>query len=221
MRASLDPNAFPASTTSGVDLTNSQLRQSDSRRDREHQCGHDAGCRPDAEHDDHRDQVHQPGQSLHQVEDRPDDRRHHPVARGENADRYSDDQRNDHRHENQGDRAHRIVPLVECPDQIETDNGEQGELPPSTPSGGHQRQQRKDDDHHVVGRAGQHGVECVVETCDRGLDRIEQPGRVLGQPIECALDPVADVDARIEETHGFSSPRSSSDCRVSASRVGA
>ncbi|MER6069086.1 hypothetical protein ABT187_09550 [Streptomyces sp. NPDC001817] len=85
--------------------------------------------------------------------------------------------------------------------QVDAEQGErvdQGETGEGEDAGGEAAQPPGDDGEDAgheqrLGRA-EHGVDAVVHALHDGLDRVEEPGEAVDQPVDAGVDPVAEVD---------------------------
>src|SRR5699024_12247531 len=93
--------------------------------------------------------------------------------------------------------AQRVGPLDERTDEVEPDEGEEGD----SPSGGEVRDHSQNDDQDQVDRRGEDQVEEVVQAAEDEVDEAEQPLECGREPGEEVIDTVTERQPRNPEVH--------------------
>src|SRR5690606_30112291 len=187
----------------GVHLPDAELGEPDAgshgEDDRRDDPRHGAG----EEDDDGRDEVDERRHGLHEVEHRPHDRGDAVVARGPDAERDGEEQRDRRRQQDEREGVHRVAPLVDAGDDDEPDERAERQLPALD-------EEREGGEHGgdaPARRARQDRVERVVDADEDVLDEAEQGAERRRDPADERVDPVAEGDAGHERV-GHAAPPS-------------
>ena len=168
-----------------------EMGEADRRRHDEDRCGDQAGHHADTEKDNRRNQIYEGRQGLHEVEDRPEHRVEARAVGGGDADRHADPHAQHAGGNHQRQRLHRLVPVALVEDEQKGDDGEGGRQPVAPQNPGEHGEHGYDDE-------GMRGLEDQQQRVDQSLhdegQTVEQPGDVVGQPVDDGLRALADGD---------------------------
>src|SRR5690606_5530375 len=158
---------------------------------------------PHAEQEDRGDQVDEGGHRLQEVQNRPHDGRDGLRSGGPDADRYRDDHGDDHRHQGECDRLHRVGPLSDRADEQQPDDGADRELVAFRKPG----DRRDGDDDDPERRGEEQPRDAGVQPAEDRGDHVEEAAEGVDHPVDQVGDPLTERDAdRVVAAHQLCAP---------------
>ena len=146
--------------------------------------------------DQGRDQIDERRQSLHQVEEGPQQSVKPGPMGGGNADRHPDQDARDGRESDERNRLDRRLPISEVGDGDERDDDEGGQAPRPMHPVGERGEGENDDEKRDV---QENRSEAVDQKIDHRRHRVEKTGGVVLQPGDADLDPAPERNFRLGE----------------------